>query len=327
MFFDDYSKLFPRTPVFLGEFAGLYAGLKEDLDTMMSLAAANPLFLGTTFFEYQVSYWKFGPEREFGMFGLGGTTLATMEYLDKSCDVYCLVPVDRQEGGVSVSVSEVVAQAFGGFVPNASTFCEKKTLGVPLDESGYREVLMQRDVAQMAIFVERVVNHMGATIVPQGYVPLRNFAKSIVDDAAEGGLSLSLRHLISHFHPRPEWIEFDSTAACVADRSAPPHVIENAVQRACTFAKAPICERIPLECASNSYTRADFVFNSFYHELGFDNPLVSCDFSGAAIFASSRLYDQWTGSAQCAAAVSTINATNASRETSMSNSSLRGARL
>jgi len=186
---------------------------------------------------------------------------------------------------------------------------------------------MQRDVAQMAIFVERVVNHMGATIVPQGYVPLRNFAKSIVDDAAEGGLSLGLRHLISHFHPRPEWIEFDSTAACVADRSAPPHVIENAVQRACTFAKAPICERIPLECASNSYTRADFVFNSFYHELGFENPLVSCDFSGAAIFASSRLYDQWTGSAQCAAAVSTINATNASRETSMSNSSLRGARL
>merc|ERR1719210_2165847 len=91
-FLDDYAAFFPTTPVYIGEYHRIAGNQTEDLETILELAERNPLFLGISFFEYQVAYWKTGSEMDFGMFGLGDYKIASMQYFSKTYDVWCVVP-------------------------------------------------------------------------------------------------------------------------------------------------------------------------------------------------------------------------------------------
>jgi len=65
---------FGNRPWFIGEFGDLGQTqdvLKNDIQAMHEFANSSSLFLGTTVFQFQTSYWKGGSEMAFGLFSLG----------------------------------------------------------------------------------------------------------------------------------------------------------------------------------------------------------------------------------------------------------------
>jgi len=296
-FLDDYTAHFPMTPVYIGEYHRVHANQTEDLDLILSLAKANPLFLGISFFEYQVAYWKTGSEMDFGMFGLGDAVLASMPYFGKNFSIYCLTPQDSETSGTSIP--DAVAVVYGGAAIDVSDLCVVNPLSVTLDQAGYLEVLSQKRTSQMSLFVERVINHMGATVYAHGYKHMNDLAQSLVDGSVNSGNGYSMADLASYLGSKPEWVDFDSRAKCVANRDVAPNVIGSAIGWTCSQNKSFSCDEIPAPCQNNTYRTADFVFSQYFGELGSDNPLVDCSFSGAAIYASSKLYNRWSGSARC----------------------------
>merc|ERR1719210_1546626 len=109
---DSYAGAFPTTPVYIGEYHRVGIDQMEDLNAILDIAAANPLFLGISYFQYQVAYWKAGSEREFGMFGLGAYKHSDMSYFSKTYPVYCLVPVNSPESGMPLP--SVLSAVYGG---------------------------------------------------------------------------------------------------------------------------------------------------------------------------------------------------------------------
>jgi len=304
-FLDDYSAHFPTTPVYIGEYHRVHANQTQDLDLILGLAEANELFLGISFFQYQVAYWKTGSEMDFGMFGLGDTVLASMPYFGATYNVYCLTPQASPESGMSMP--DAVALTYGGSNVESLDLCAKNPLAMSLDQAGFEEVLAENSASQMALFVERVINHMGATVPAENTQSLNTLAQSIV-----GGeyTDYSMVEMASYLGSRPDWVKFDTQAKCVADRAVDPSVIGSAIGWTCSQAKSFTCEEVWSWCQNNTYRIADFVFSRYYDELTSDNPLVDCDFSGAAIFASSELYGGWTGSAQCVSGAATQTTTS-----------------
>jgi len=296
-FLDDYSVHFPTTPVYIGEYHRVHANQTEDLEMILSLAEVNPLFFGISFFEYQVAYWKTGSEMDFGMFGLGDFEVASMPYFGQTFSIYCLSPQDSASSGMSMP--DAVAAVYGGSAIDTSILCAVNPLSVTLDEVGYQEVLAQKSASQMALFIERVANHMGATVPVTSVQNLNDLAQSVVDGTVNGGGGYSMGLLASYLGSRPDWIEFDSQAKCVANRNVPPSVIGSAIGWTCEQATSFSCAEVSAWCQNNTYKTADYVFSRYYEELGSTNPLVDCSFSGAAIYASADLYDGWSGSAQC----------------------------
>lgn len=67
LFLDIYEATFSSTPFFIGEYHSQYVSLSDDLSQVLTLAATSSLFLGISFFEYQVAYWKGGSEEGFGL--------------------------------------------------------------------------------------------------------------------------------------------------------------------------------------------------------------------------------------------------------------------
>jgi len=307
-FLDDYAAHFSKTPVYIGEYHRVNANQTQDLALILSLAKTNPLFLGISFFEYQVAYWKTGSEMDFGMFGLGDFELASMPYFGQNFSIYCLAPQASPLSGSSMP--DAVAAVYGGSAIDTSDLCVTNPLSVTLDEEGYLSVLSQRSASQMSLFVERVANHMGAMVAANGEQHLTNLATSIVDGSANDGNGYSMAQLASHLGSRPAWIDFDSQAACVANRNATPKVVSSAIGWTCSRAKSFSCDEVFAQCQNNTYRTADFVFSRYYQELGSANPLVDCSFSGAAIYASSKLYDGWSGTAQCVSGAAAPPGTN-----------------
>merc|ERR1712194_559728 len=82
-FLDKYEQVFPNTPVYIGEYHRVGSNQTEDLDEILDIAEASPNFLGISFFQFQVAYWKTGSEMEFGMFGLGDYKVDGMPYFNK----------------------------------------------------------------------------------------------------------------------------------------------------------------------------------------------------------------------------------------------------
>merc|ERR1712003_125232 len=65
------------------------------------------------------------------------------------------------------------------------------------------------------------------------------------------------------------------------------------------------CDEIPTNCSDDPYRVGDFLFGRFAGEARAGSswsPLLDCNFGGAALFASSRVYEQWSGARTCAAA-------------------------
>jgi len=292
-FLDDYTTYFPTTPVYIGEYHRAHANQTDDLGTILSLAEQNPLFLGISFFQYQVAYWKAGSERDFGMFGLGSRTLVEMNYFGKTYNVYCLEAQPSAPSGMVMP--SAVAHIYGGSDVDYSALCLPSPEAVPLNLTGYHEILSQRSVSQMAGFIERFIHHLGATVSADARGTLQMFAQGFVDGTSGGFEEMASKLGGS----RPSWINFDEYARCVADRNVQPSVIAKAIGWACMQATSFACDDIPSPCASNTYRVADYIFSRLYKELDAVNPLVDCSFQGAAIFASSELYGRWTGSSQC----------------------------
>merc|ERR1719210_2641330 len=305
-FLDDYAAFFPTTPVYIGEYHRVGGNQTEDLETILKLAERNPLFLGISFFEYQVSYWKTGSEMDFGMFGYGDYKKASMPYFSKTYDVWCVVPQESPASGTTLPGA--LAKAYGGEGVNASTLCVANPEGVPCNQKGYEEIASQHSQRQMALFVENVINHLGAVVKNDARSDLGDFAKSYVNDTKR-----DFAEMASYLGSKPDWIQFDSGAKCVASRNAAPSVIGSAIGWVCSKTTSFSCGDLPYQCANNTYRIGDYVFSRYYKELGDDaNPLLDCSFGGAAVFASSELYGGWTGVAQCVEGGATVTTTSQS---------------
>jgi len=309
-FLDDYYATFPSTPVYIGEYHRVPGNQTEDLDTILGLAEQSPLFLGISFFEYQVAYWKTGSEMDFGMFGLGDFVLAEMPYFSKTYSIYCLAPMDSPASGMSMP--DAVAKVFGGSPVDTTHLCQVNPLAVPLTQEGFETVAAQKSDSQMVRFIENTIHHMGGTVSSDGLSSLATLATAYATSGSSesnGGFA-QLAGFLGGKPAKPAWVSFDDKAECVANRNVGPTVIGAAIGWTCSRATTFSCGDVPSYCSNNTYRIADFVFSRYYKELGASaNPLTDCDFGGAAMFASSKLYDTWTGSAQCVSGGTTFTTT------------------
>lgn len=293
---DHYPNAFPTTPVYIAEYHCVHTNQSEDLALILHLAEENSLFLGVSFFEYQVAYWKAGSELAFGLFGLGDYIRAPMLYSSKNYNIYCLTPETSAESGIALA--DAVSQAYEGPGVDKTTLCAANPLGVPLDHAGYSEIASQGSVPQMALFVEHAVHHRGGT-VRQGW--RRQFEAFAEQFATVRATRSAFVQMNAQLDDGPGWADFDPEARCIADRSAHPAVLGRAIGWACSFATTALnCSIIPAPCTTSPYKMGDYVFSRYFKEHGDGtNPVKSCYFQGAAIYASSNLYSGWTGAAFC----------------------------
>lgn len=166
-----------------------------------------------------------------------------------------------------------------------------------MDQSGYLQIAAQQSAKQMAVFVQRVIRHMGETVRSGHSSDLEDFARIYSGDQSQTAFA----RMASYLGGRPEWIEFDPKARCVADRDVAPSVIGSAIGWVCSQ-NGSTCDDIPAQCQSSTYRLGDYVFSRFVQDAAVSsqwNPLVSCSFGGAALFAPSDMYRQWMGADLC----------------------------
>mmetsp|Transcript_67970 Transcript_67970/g.195108 ORF Transcript_67970/g.195108 Transcript_67970/m.195108 type:complete len:316 (-) Transcript_67970:116-1063(-) len=240
----------------------------------------------------------------FGMFGLGSFVLAEMPYFSKTYSIYCLAPEASPMSGMSMP--DAVSKTYGGAPVDTTHLCQANPLAVPLNQEGFETVAAQKGEQRMASFIERTINHMGGTVSPDAQQNLFSLAAEYLDASPDDGFAT----LAGYLGGKPAWASFDAAAECVANRNVGPTIIGAAIGWTCSRATTFRCGDVPSYCSNNTYRIADFVFSRYYKELGASaNPLTDCDFSGAAMFASSKLYDTWTGSAQCVSGGTTFTTT------------------
>mmetsp|Transcript_120290 Transcript_120290/g.335622 ORF Transcript_120290/g.335622 Transcript_120290/m.335622 type:complete len:672 (-) Transcript_120290:79-2094(-) len=292
-FLDEYNAAFPNMPVYIGEYHRVGANQTEDVSMILHIADQNPLFMGISFFEYQVAYWKSGSELEFGLMGLGNETLADMPYFGKVYSVYCLDPMPCPPSGMLMV--DAVARVYGGPGVDTATLCTANPYGAPLRDSGFAAISGQGSVSQMAKYVESAIRHMGATVADAS--GLEAFAQRFV-----GEPGTSFRLMMAELGGRPAWASFDPSAKCVASRDVDPTTVGSAISWACQQAAAPNCSNIPEPCHRSAYTIADYVFSRYFEASGNSaDPLQGCYFGSAAMLAASEIYTRWTGAAECVA--------------------------
>mmetsp|Transcript_50277 Transcript_50277/g.106847 ORF Transcript_50277/g.106847 Transcript_50277/m.106847 type:complete len:720 (-) Transcript_50277:101-2260(-) len=295
-FLDDYTVYFPSTPVYIGEYHRVGVNQTEDLSIILGVAEKNPLFKGISFFEFQVAYWKAGPERDFGMFGLDkDKAIASMDYFREHYDVRCLQPVYSAPDGYSMPAA--VAKVYGGKGINTGDLCDPNPEGAPLTEEGFQTILALNKPWQTARYIEKVIHHLGAVVNS-------NAGDNLLALATEYGTanSATLAQVAEKFGGQypPVWVSRDNDfARCAANREAQPRDVAESIGWACNNAKTFSCDDIPPYCKETTFRVADWVFSRFYKEGGGSNPLTDCDFSGNAIFASAKLYNRWTNAAEC----------------------------
>merc|ERR1712060_606349 len=164
---------------------------------------------------------------------------------------------------------------------------------------GYEQIASQHSVAQMALFVQRALNHMGASVKTGSRAQLDYFSEIYSGDVGSDAFA----RMASYLGGKPDWAEFDPEAACVANRDVHPSVIGSAIGWVCSQEGAS-CDDVPRHCNTSTYRLGDFVFSRFTREArasGQWNPLIDCSFGGAALFAPSEVYQQWIGARACAA--------------------------
>jgi hypothetical protein len=275
---DDYEQTFPATPVFIGEYHNVHVDLETDLRTIKEIAAGSPLFLGISFFQYQVAYWKGGTEMEFGMFGLGDYVVAPMDYFGSKFDVYCLQPASSSSSGAhAASMPDALAAVYGGRGVDVDTLCVQSPDAAPLTPAGY-QTMSNRTASQMAAFVTRVVQHLGAVVRDQE--GLATFAEQQL-----GAPVADFGTMVEAIAAKPSWTAFDPSAVCVADSEAFASDVGLAVEFACGQDSVN-CSSIPDTCKGSIFDTADWVFSTYYQGT---DALQNCYFGGSALFASTSL--------------------------------------
>ncbi|CAE7412152.1 unnamed protein product [Symbiodinium microadriaticum] len=102
-----------KVPVFIGEYHSVHGSMEEDLTEAVQLAKSPryPYFMGYSFFEFSRSYWKGGPEMEFGMFGYGDCPLMDMNYTGNTYTIWNLIPLkDRRGNSLPSALRKAFAQ-------------------------------------------------------------------------------------------------------------------------------------------------------------------------------------------------------------------------
>jgi len=300
--FDAYEALFPSTPVFIAEFHSPGIDQAKDLHRVMELAREREYFLGISFFQFQVAYWKdITFEMEFGMFGLDGSrSVGNMPYGWSNLDIFCLQQLPNPKS--SLSLSAAVASVYGGHDVDVETLCAANPWAVPLDEAGFRAVAEQGSLAQMLRYVVRVVEHLGATVKTKvgSSHRLEKFARRWM----RGG---SFAKLVKKLQAAPSWMEVDVNARCIANRDAHPREVGAAIGLACSQAQNFSCESIPETCKASTYSVADYVFSKLFEEQGdASDPIASCNIGGVSQYASSALYLPEQRSTECIVGASSL---------------------
>lgn len=280
-FFDHYPDTFGNTPVFVAEYHSVilqYLGitLEEDLALVMDLVSSSEVFFGISFFQYQVAYWKGGSEMDFGLFGLGNYLIAEMPYYGQKFSVWCLEPqVSHSTPGASLP--QVLTKAFEGPGLDYEFLCQPNPHVVPLSADGFGAIASQ-GAQRFAIFVKRVVEHLGAEVVDES--GLESFAAQFLSGKTWGELVTAISYA-------PLWTSFSSNAACVADRTADAQQVGAAISWLCgqTLPPGLSCE-VPKSCTEDAFTTADWLFSRWYRKQNQPDPLQDCNFGGAGIFAS-----------------------------------------
>jgi len=282
MLLNDYDKTFKDTPVYIAEYHSTYVNETSDLQQILHIAEHSHLFLGISYFEYQVAYWKGGTEEAFGMFGLGDYTVAQMPYYGKTYQIDCLVPVFSRHAGTTQTAA--LAMAYGGKYLDPKTLCKPNPMSVPISGEGYDAIAKQGSQDAMASFTTRVVEHLGGIVVSKD--GLGAFSKQYV-----AGTPDSFGEMVEGIVEQPDWTRFKAGARCIADRSAFPDLVAGAIGYACQNETRFNCSKlqVPDACAS-TYDTGDLFFSHFYASQPDADPLKVCAFGGAAVYASPELY-------------------------------------
>lgn len=286
MFMPDYITLFPSVPVSIQEYhkPDLAMSQEADLKEIVKLAEDTDLLRGISFFEFQVRYDKGGSEAEFGMFGLSDNfTFATWTYFGDEVHAFCLTPVYDQAG---MPLSSAVAAAFGGPGVDYDTLCIPDPAKVNLDQVGMVQISAQGSDSRMAVFVGRVVKHMGG--MTQDQSGLLATAQPFVGSVGNG-TARSFQELVDEIGKYPSWASWDSEATCSADRNALAGQVAIEFGWVCGHFAGLNCSDIPAQCMGDIWTQADYMFSMYYNELGGD-PFKNCFFGGTAIFENSMTY-------------------------------------
>ncbi|CAK8992582.1 unnamed protein product [Durusdinium trenchii] len=295
-FFDRYPEHFPSTPVFVAEYHSVIlqyltpvVTLQEDLAEVIDMANTSDLFLGISFFQYQVAYWKGGTEMDFGIFGLGNFLIAEMPYYGHTYDIWCLEPqVSHNTPGSTMP--QVLTEAYDGPGLEYEYLCQPSPNVVPLSQDGFAAIAAQ-GAGRLGVFARRVVEHLGGMVVST--TELEAFAAQYVTDSGR-----TFAEMVSAIAQKPPWTSFSAQAACVSDRAADAGQVGAAIAWLCGHTPGFSCD-VPDDCSQDAFSTGDWLFSRWYLRNGHD-PLQDCSFGGAAIFASP---DTPAGRAAAACAV------------------------
>jgi len=285
-FFSHYEKSFGITPVFIGEYHKPGGSVLEEVQIILQLAKTMPLFLGINFFEFQVSYWKGGSEMSFGLFGLGGYPIGKFGYVDgRKYTSWCLSPQIVS----GTLLPEALATAYGGQSPDVAKLCLPQAETVPLSTLGYNLIVGLKDLPKFQAFVGRVASHLGSDVLdPSG---LEEYAQKHLLSESSGGDQF--QELVNDLrYTQSAWLHLSSHARCVADRNASMTAVEKAIRWGCTQLGSS-CSDIDAACHS-VFSKGDWVFSRYYKSVHKGaNALEQCNFGGAAVFSSPKMYHQF----------------------------------
>merc|ERR1719464_1127207 len=89
-------------------------------------------FLGISYFQYQVAYWKGGSEMAFGVFGLGDTALKDFQAFGQNFTAWCLdANTPDPHGTAGATLLQAVQTAYGGQGVDVSNLCVFNPKSVP----------------------------------------------------------------------------------------------------------------------------------------------------------------------------------------------------
>lgn len=125
-----------KVPVFIGEYHSVHGDMMRDLSTAISMAKSSryPFFMGYSFFEFSRSYWKGGPEMEFGMFGYGDCPLMDMNYTGLTYTIWNLIPLkDRHHSDLPAALKKAFLKDPGlpKLLSHPHITCKGSTKGLP----------------------------------------------------------------------------------------------------------------------------------------------------------------------------------------------------
>ena len=175
-----------------------------------------------------------------------------------------------------------------------STFCAADPHNVLLDADGYDQVTREKDKVSLAIFIERLVHHMGGTISDE--IGLQDFSAKYI--ASSMAPPEAFTKLVSELSKYQAWKTQDQYAACVADRTVDHDIIGKAIDMACGLLGDNFnCSNVPANCNYSwdpdaIYRVADYVLSFYFGTIGGKDALAGCNFSSAALFVRSVDYNR-----------------------------------